>query len=714
MRVTRSFVSRHIIWCALPPLALAGSAWSQPAPTTTLAPVVVTATRVDTPAFDVPASIDRLDGDAMRDARAQVNISEGLGGVAGLLARDRQNYTQDVQISIRGFGARSTFGIRGVRVFVDGIPATLPDGQGQVSHIDLASVERLEVLRGPFSALYGNASGGVLQVFSAEGSGPPTVGFSLAGGSDGMLRIGTTLSGSQGAFGYNASASEFRTDGSRDHSAAERRIGNLKLTWRPDDASQFTLIANSLALPTAQDPLGLTRDQFNADPHGVDGSALTFNTRKTVSQTQGGLIYERRLDTVNALRVLVYGGHRDTEQFQAIPVATQNSSPRQPGGVIQLGRDYSGTDLRWTAKTTLAQLPTTLVAGLAYDTLREHRQGFQNFVGSTLGVEGALRRDEVNDVSNIDQYLQASVQLTPAWSVNAGVRHSSVRFTSTDAYIVAGNPDDSGGARYSATLPVLGVMFAASDDVHLYATAGRGFETPTLNELAYRPGGATGLNFDLQPAHSDSVEVGVKTRIAGVGTLNAALFATRTTDEIVTLGNTGGRATYQNAGSTRRTGLELAWDRRFAGNLQAQTALTLLDARYRNDFYTCAATPCTTPTLLIPAGNRIPGTASRSLFASVGWVPPQGWRGGIEARWLGNVKANDANDATAAGGGLLGAYAGYLLRAGAWEFNAYARGDNLLNRTYAGSVIVNEGNARFFEPAPGRIWLAGASASLRF
>ena len=677
-------------------LAFAGNAWAQDA--ATLAPVVVTATRVDTPAFDVPASIDRIDGDALHNARAQVNLSESLGGVAGLLARDRQNYAQDLQISVRGFGARATFGVRGVRVLVDGIPATLPDGQGQISHIDLASAARIEVLRGPFSSLYGNASGGVLQVFTREGSGAPTLGIDVAGGSDGMLRFGSTLSGSQGAFGYTASASRFTTDGSRDHSAAERRIGNLRLDWRPDEATHLTLIANRVTLPLAQDPLGLTRAQFDADPTSVDPSAITFDTRKTVAQTQGGLIAERRIDATNSVRVLFYGGHRDTEQFQAIPVAPQNN-PNHPGGVISLGRDYRGTDLRWTARGALADMPATLIAGLAYDTLREHRLGLQNFVGTTLGVEGALRRDEVNDVTNLDQYLQASLALTPAWTINAGVRHSNVRFTSTDGYITATNPDDSGSARYSATLPVLGVMFAASDAVHLYATAGRGFETPTLNELAYRPGGATGLNFDLKPARSDSVEAGIKTRSSAIGDLNAAVFATRTTDEIVTLTNVGGRATFQNAGSTRRTGIELSWSQRFVADLQAQAAWTLLDARYRDG---------------AAAGNRIPGTARQSLYAALGWTPPQGWRAGIEARWLGDVQVNDANSDAAPAYAVLGAYAGYVMRRGPWELNAFVRGENLLDRRYAGSVIVNEGNGRYFEPAPGRTWLAGLSATIHF
>ena len=242
--------------------------------TTRLAPVVVTATRTEVLPFDVPASIDRIDGSGIRDARLQVNLSESLGGVPGLLARDRQNYAQDIQISVRGFGARSTFGIRGVRLYVDGIPATLPDGQGQLSNVDLGSADRIEVLRGPFSALYGNSSGGVIQVFTEEGAAPPSLTTSLTGGSDNTVRLGIKASGASGSLGYLLSASTFSTDGYRDHSETERRLGNAKLTWRPDDASKLTLVANSVALPQAQDPLGLTRAQFEADPRSVDPVAL--------------------------------------------------------------------------------------------------------------------------------------------------------------------------------------------------------------------------------------------------------------------------------------------------------------------------------------------------------------------------------------------------------------------------------------------------------
>ena len=698
---------------ALTALLMPCKGFAQSTAATTLSPVVVTATRTEAAAFDVPASIDRIDADAIRDARLQVNISESLGSVPGLLARDRQNYAQDVQISVRGFGARSTFGVRGVRLYVDGIPATLPDGQGQISNVDLGSAGRIEVLRGPFSALYGNSAGGVIQVFTEDGSGPPTVGFGVAAGSDGALRLSTKVAGSQGAFGYVGSISRFTSDGYRDHSAVERQIGNIKFTLATDESSKLTLVANSVNLPMAQDPLGLTRAQFEADPRSVDASANAFDTRKTVNQSQVGAVYERTLDGANALRVLAYSGHRNTVQFQSIPVATQ-AGALQPGGVIVLAREYSGADVRWSFKSSLADAPFSLIAGLAYDKLGEQRQGFQNFVGTTLGVQGIQRRNERNDVSNFDQYAQASWQFAPAWTLNAGVRHSSVRFDSKDAYITGVNKDDSGSATYGATLPAVGLMFALSPSVHLYATAGRGFETPTLNELAYRPNGATGLNFGLDAARSDSIEAGVKTRIDGLGELNAAVFDTRTSNEIATLTNSGGRATFQNVGGTQRKGVELGWSNRFTENLRAQVALTWLDARYSDTFKTCTAAPCATPTVVVASGNRIPGVARGSAFAALNWAPAQGWRGGVEARFLSAVMVNDINSDAAARYAVANANIGYVAKLGAWEWTGFARVDNLFARAYSGSVIVNEGNSRFFEPAPGRTWLAGASAQYRF
>jgi iron complex outermembrane receptor protein len=291
-------------------------------PAADLPAVVVTATRTAQPAFEVPASIDVVDIGAQPDALG-VNPSEYLGGIPGLLARDRQNYAQDEQISIRGFGARSTFGVRGVRLYTDGIPATMPDGQGQVSHFNLDSAERIEVLRGPFSALYGNSSGGVIQMFTADGSDPAHVDVGLVGGSNATWRASANARGVSGPFDYNLDVTHFQTDGYRDHSQAERESGNAKIGIKLGEGGTLTLLANTVSLPGAQDPLGLTHAQFLADPSGVAAVADQFDTRKSVHQTQGGAIYDQDFGGGNALRILGYYGTRSIEQFLSVPVSAQ-------------------------------------------------------------------------------------------------------------------------------------------------------------------------------------------------------------------------------------------------------------------------------------------------------------------------------------------------------------------------------------------------------
>jgi iron complex outermembrane receptor protein len=661
--------------------------------------------------FDVPGSVDRVEGEDMRDSRLQANLSESLGAVPGLLIQNRQNYAQDLQLSVRGFGARSTFGVRGVRLYVDGIPATLPDGQGQTSNIDIGSIDHVEILRGPFSALYGNSSGGVLQVFTESGAGDPKLGFSLAGGSFGTTRAATQLGGSSGALDYLLSGSHFETDGAREHSAARRDIGNGKLGLQLDDGSKLTLIMNSVHL-RAQDPLGLAAADYALGPRAAP-LATQYDTRKSVDQSQLGLLYERRIDADNALRVMVYGGERKTTQFQAIPPSAQ-LNPLSAGAVIGLDRDYGGIDLRWRTRTQLAGRPFELVAGLAYDNLREHRTGFENFLGPAaaplLGVQGRLRRDERNEASNLDPYLQGTWQFADRWTLEAGVRRSGVRFDSQDHYIVGPNGDDSGRARYRQALPVASLRYQPARDLALYVSAGRGFETPTLNELSYRPDGLGGLNFALQPAVNESVEVGLKARLAG-GLLTAAVFETRTRDEIVTDTNVGGRSTFQNAGRTRRDGFELAWQHESAKHWRTQLAYLWLDARYDDAF--CSPSPCLAGNTVV-AGDRIPGIARHALFASFGWVPPEGWRAAAELRALGLIQANDRNTAAAPGYAVAALSAAYLRHWQRWEFNAFARVDNLFDRRYAGSVIVNEGNGRYFEPAPGRNWTIGLGGAYRF
>jgi iron complex outermembrane recepter protein len=654
------------------------------APPVELAPVTISVTRSEARPFDVPAAVDVVDGQRLRDAaRAEMQLSEALAVVPGVTARDRQNHAQDLQLSVRGFGARSTFGVRGVRLYVDGIPATMPDGQGQLSHFDLSSAGRVEMLRGPFSALYGNSSGGVLQLFTERGEGPPVVTGTVAAGSDGLVRPGLRAAGSSGAFGYHVSANHFRTDGWRDHGAARRDLASTRLDFRSGEGSDWMLAANTVDV-TAEDPLGLTRTQFDRDPRGVDPVALTFGTRKTVKQSQLGLVHERTIGDGHKLRVMVYGGERTTVQFQSIPPGPQ-ANALHPGGVIDLERRYAGTDWRWT--WTQPQLE--VVGGLSIDHLQEARRGWQNFVGPVTGIQGALRRDESNAVRNADPYLQVHWQPDARWKLLAGVRRSSVRFRSEDHYMAGANGDDSGSVRFGATLPVAAAMFAVSPQVHVYGAAGRGFETPTFNELAYRPDGVPGLNLLLKPSKSRNLELGLKARSGGEGEWrregSIAVFSTRTRDEIVVQTNAGGRSTFRNANSTERQGVELAGAMRSIRGWHVALAHTWLDARYGD-----------------APRARIPGIARTFTAIEAGWQPPQGWRAGAEWRRSSRVFVNDANSDSAPAWSTMALHAGWRQDFGEWRFEASARVDNLFDRRYAGSVIVNEGSARYFEAAPGR------------
>lgn len=665
--------------------------------------VVVTATRSDRDPFQVPASIDSVDVD--EGLRMGASPAELLRRVPGLVARDRQNYAQDTQISIRGFGARSSFGIRGVRLYTDGIPATQPDGQGQVSHFNLDTAERIEVLRGPFSALYGNASGGVVQVFTADGTDPPETRIGITGGSHGTLRATLGARGRAGDFDYTIGYSHFRTDGYRDHSAAQRHSLNAKLGYALAGGGRLTLVGNLLVQPFTDDPLGITREQFEQDPTQTASVAEEFDTRKRVGQGQAGAILEQPMGARDTLRVMAYAGSRDVVQFLAIPTFPQ-ASPTHSGGVIDLGTGYGGTDVRWTRRLDLAGRPLELSAGIAYDTLRQERRGYENFVGDTLGVRGRLRREEANTVDSFDQYAQLDWRVTDDWSVLAGIRHSEVDMRSKDRYVAAGNPDDSGSVGYGDTTPVLGLVFHASDALNLYASWGQAFETPTFAEAGYRADGGAGLALDLQPVTSDNAEIGAKWRRGGLQA-TLALFQSDSDDELAVATSVGGRTTYQNIGSSRRRGGELSLDWQLGDAFALAFAYSHVNARFTSGFLGCSAR-CAAPDTPVAAGTRIPGVPRDTAWAALQWEGPVGWRAGADAAYSSEVTVNDFGSERAPAHTLLGAEVGRDWRLARGDLRTFLRVDNLADREHVGSVIVNDGNGRFYEPGPGRSWMLGA------
>ena len=669
--------------------------------------VVVTATRTERAQLDVPASVDVLDRDEVRDTNLRVNLSESLVRIPGLVVLNRQNYAQDLQISVRGFGARSTFGVRGVRLYVDGIPATMPDGQGQVSHFALNAVDRIEVLRGPFSALYGNSSGGVIAMTTRLESGPNELEVSGAAGSYDTWRAGVNVSGGTAPYAYAVDASRFSTDGYRDYSKARRDVVNLRAAALDTPLGRLRVTFNAVDIPDAEDPLGLTRAQWQDDPRQASPQALQFRTRKSTDQQQLGAQLAGDIAQRWSYQAAAWGGRRGVTQFQAIPVAVQ-APPNHPGGVIDLDRTYGGVDAR--VQLTLDGVVLTLGANV--ERLDEDRRGYENFTlqpALMLGTQGRLRRDERNVVESRDVYAQAEAAIGQGLRLHAGLRASQVEFRGDDRFFA--NGDDSGRARYDSVNPTIGIVFRPSGSSSLYASYGRGFETPTLNELAYRPDGSAGFNTALQPARSNNYEVGAKAVLSRALRGTIAAFVVDTENDIVVRTNAGGRSTFANAAATRRRGVEasVGWEPLAALSFYASAAA--IRAEFSEPFLTCAAAPCTQPTLPVPAGNRLPGVPSYTGYLETKlrseWADLS-----FEVRAQSRLRVDDRNTDAAPGYATFNLALARSFDAGPAKMRAFLRIDNLLNAPYMGSVIVNEANARFFEPAPGRSWLIGLDVRL--
>ncbi|MHA4868368.1 TonB-dependent receptor family protein [Duganella sp. PWIR1] len=671
--------------------------------------VVISATRVGHTVFDMPAAIDVIDADRIREGQARVNASEALAAVPGLVAQNRQNYAQDLQISSRGFGARSAFGVRGVRLIADGIPASMPDGQGQAATFNLDMAERIEVLRGPFSTIYGNHSGGVIQLFTREGEGAPSIETSLTAGSYGSRKADLNAQGKQAGIGYVLDASRFETDGYRAHSAATRDQAYAKLTLAPLDSAKLTITANALRQDDTQDALGTTWATYQRDPRAgeIDTTdtqnpkrtlADRYNTRKSIDHQQIGANWEQRFGD-DRLRITAYGGNRSVIQYQAFSKAFQAPATHS-GGVVDFDRDFYGTDLNWLHVSQLAGGKLSTTIGLEYGRSSDDRKGYENFIGTQFGAKGALRRDENDKVTNLDPYVQAEWE-TGAWLLSAGLRHSSVKISVDDRFL--GNGNDSGSLDYSHTTPVLGLLYKLAPSLNVYASAARGFETPTLNELFYSGTGG-GFNFRLQPAQSTHVEAGVKARIGGDTRINAAVFQVRTHDELVVDSSSGGRTSYRNAGRTLRQGVELSLDSTWQYGFSTRVALTTLRAVYDQGFGT------------VLKGSRLPGVPNANAYGELAWKESAGRFGAaLEAVGSSKIYAEDANaDQPAPGYGVLNARVTASQQWQGWRFKQFARLNNLLDKQYVGSLIVGDTNKRYYEAAPGRNWVLGVSAQYQF
>ena len=664
--------------------------------------VLVQSGRLTQRQFDAPTAIYTIDAETIRNSGPQVNLSDVLARAPGVVALNRNNYAQDVQISVRGFGARSAFGLRGFRLITDGIPATTPDGQGQASTVSLTSAEKIEVLTGPLAQLYGNSAGGVIQVFTREADLTPTAQAQIFKGSYGLERTDWQFSQRAGKVGFVADYSTFDIQGYRNNSQARREQLNSVVTADLSADTRLKLIANVFRMPFAKDPLGLTAAQFLTNPKQAGNFALVNDSRKTVNQEQAGAVLEHKLDKDSRIQARIYGGNRENLQYQAASATA--------GSWVGLERDFHGLGLQIQGKQNLqGGKAVDWVAGFDQDYAGENRQGGSAAAGQKTGN---VNRKELNESSNRDYFAQANWRVMPDWTFVTGVRQSHVQLKSKDDYLTDG-VNGSGSVSYKAANPVMGATWHVSDYLNIYLNQGKGFETPTLSESVYTKSGnaVIGLfNANLIPARSQHLELGSKWTPSPSTRVDAAAFRIKTDNEIVTSLSVGGRTAFTNASETWREGLELSARHAFNSNWRTQLTATVMNAEYANG------------TSL--AGKSLPGIPQKQLFTSISWAENgfqntskktlQGKTASLDWIARSSLWANDVNDASgaAAGYGLLNARIKQGFEWRQTNFEAYLGVDNLTDKKAVSSVIINQAGRQYFEPLLPRNWVIGISTKL--
>jgi iron complex outermembrane receptor protein len=679
-----------------------------------LAPTVVTATRVETNSFDVPASIDVVDNKKIHDQQLQTNLSESLVRIPGVILANRQNFAQDLQISSRGFGARAPFGVKGMRIIIDDIPATMPDGAGQGATIAIGATDRIEILKGPFSSLYGNGAGGVLQAFTEDGKGSPKITNNSALGSYQTAREELKVSGKENNVSYLLDSSWFSTDGYRNHSSTDRYQTVAKVSWDVNDDTKLKFSANSFH-QNAEDPLGLTLNQLAYNPRMAGGSSsddgsnaasISFNTRKKIDHNQVGLVLDKQINDNNSFKVITYYGTRKVTQFQSFTAL----------GVVDLDRGFGGINLRYSHQGQIADKPLKVTGGLDYDKSLEIRKAYDSNSGVAAST---LLRNENDAVHNLDPYLQATVKLNDKVEVTGGARHSNVKFNVDDRLNATGSVDyNSGNVAYSKTIPSLGVLYHVTSSTNFYANAGEGFETPTFAEIAYSLNTDNSVNskksnYNLKPSESKTYEVGMKSFINDRSYLTLALFTSQVKNELAAANNASGKVAYQNIPETERNGIEMSLDTKWSDDFKTFLSYAYLDATTTKSYDKRVSNGLQT----IASGSRIPGISKNSLYGEALWsYQPFGFSTGLEVNWRDKYYATDNNSASGLAKSFVAANirAGFNQKINNFSVSEFVRVNNLFDRNYSGSVIVNDANSRFFEPAPGRNYLLGVNASYQF
>ena len=650
-------------------------ALAQPIPTEDR--VQVTATRIERDLLDSAAAVSVVEEQTLQTARQQLQLDETLSRVPGLFFQNRYNFAQNLRVSVRGFGARSPFGIRGIRLLIDGFPETLPDGQAQVDAIDLESTTSAEVLRGPSSALYGNASGGVIALRTEDGRGrDPGVQARATLGSFGFERYGLRAGGQFDDWNAYLSAWDLSYDGYRDQSRTEKRLLNAHLgrAFGPD--RHLGLVLTALDQPLGQDPAALTRAQAQADRRAAGGQAVQVDARQEVSQYRLGARYTDSASLPGELSAYGFVAQRDF--LQQLPSFFFPS-------LIEFDRDFFGGGVQYTDRLGARHSDQRYTVGVDLARQRDDRRRFRV---TPTGLPTTQTQDELQRADNAGLFGQLERGFGERWSGVLGLRYDRIVLDIDDRF---GQQLGSGRRSYGEWSWTAGLNYRVTPARQFYANAGTAFETPTFTEIKDAAGGV-GFAQDLEPQRARNIELGLRDESRPGLTMSAAVFRVETRDEIIIVASQDGLNLFDNAGRTRREGVELALEYELRSGLTLNSAYTY--ARYRFREFRDAGARFD--------GQRMPGLPEHLLFAELAWQGGDGWFAIADTLLVGNVFADNANLERVAGYGLINARMGRRFAAGGWSWEAFAAFNNLADREYFSNVRVNANNAAFFEPAPER------------
>ncbi|MEM9171632.1 MAG: TonB-dependent receptor [Pseudomonadota bacterium] len=649
----------------------------------TIEEIVVTASRTETPLAVLPFAADVIADDDLTTARLQLGLDEALQQVPGLLLQNRYNYAQDLRISMRGYGARAAFGIRGIRVVVDGIPETLPDGQSGIDGIDLGAAARVEVLRGGAGALYGNAGGGVLLIKTQAPQDATPLMARVAAGADGyrQTQLQAAMAGQRGGVFINLSDLDYT--GYRDHSAARNRQVSLRSNWR-EGAHAFNASVHHTDQPEAFDPGGINAQQASAAPDSARDANVRFNAGEALTQTRIGVRYQYDAGNDAQFNASVYGSARD---FAA-------RLPFGNGGIVGIDRRFSGFSLRWRQPLRLGPVDATLFVGGERDSQDDERERFVN----NDGIAGALTLQQNEQVTATGAYAVLQVPLPGEGLVHVGTRFDDIQFDVSDRLLSDG--DDSGDLGFREFSPMLGVSWRLSQSLIGYANVSRSIETPTTTELA-NPSQAGGFNPALDAQSSLHREIGLRWR-AGVQAATLAVFDIDIDDELVPfeLAAFPGRDFFANAGKSSRTGIEAWWQANW--NTRWRTTLSYTWSDFRFDQFTLDADDF--------AGQRTPGSARHTGFAGIDYRADAGWFASAEFQYVGRIALNNANTVSTVPARLMTLRFQYPFKTGRIAWAPFVSVSNALDQAYTANGRINAFGGRYFEPGPDRAVVLGVSA----